>query len=83
MKRNLLKLFSLQNIIAIATIIFAIIFWFYKIDGIPQRVENHESRLVELEQNKIELQTKMDMTLNSVMEIRALLHQFLLKEKEK
>lgn len=83
MKRNLIKLFSLQNIIALGTIIFAIIFWFYKIDGIPQRVENHESRLVELEQNKIELQTKMDMTLNSVMEIRALLHQFLLKEKEK
>ena len=83
MKRSLIKLFSLQNIIALGTIIFAIIFWFYKIDGIPQRVENHESRLVELEQNKIELQTKMDMTLNSVMEIRALLHQFLLKEKEK
>lgn len=83
MKRHLIKLFSLQNIIALGTIIFAVIFWFYKIDGIPQRVENHESRLVELEQNKIELQTKMDMTLNSVMEIRALLHQFLLKEKEK
>lgn len=83
MKRSLIKLFSLQNIIALGTIIFAVIFWFYKIDGIPQRVENHESRLVELEQNKIELQTKMDMTLNSVMEIRALLHQFLLKEKEK
>lgn len=83
MKRNLMKLFSLQNIIALGTIIFAIIFWFYKIDGIPKKVENHESRLIELEQNKIELQTKMDMTLNSVMEIRALLHQFLLKEKEK
>lgn len=83
MKRNLLKLFSLQNIIALGTIIFAIIFWFYKIDDIPKKVENHESRLIELEQNKIELQTKMDMTLNSVMEIRALLHQFLLKEKEK
>ena len=83
MKRSLIKLFSLQNIIALGTIIFAVIFWFYKIDGIPQKVENHESRLVELEQNKIELQTKMDMTLNSVMEIRALLHQFLLKEKEK
>lgn len=83
MKRNLIKLFSLQNIIALATIIFAIIFWFYKIDDIPKKVENHESRLIELEQNKIELQTKMDMTLNSVMEIRALLHQFLLKEKEK
>lgn len=78
-----MKLFSLQNIIALGTIIFAIIFWFYKIDGIPKKVENHESRLIELEQNKIELQTKMDMTLNSVMEIRALLHQFLLKEKEK
>lgn len=83
MKRSLIKLFSLQNIIALGTIIFAIIFWFYKIDDIPKKVENHESRLIELEQNKIELQTKMDMTLNSVMEIRALLHQFLLKEKEK
>lgn len=83
MKKTWVRIFSLQNIIALGTIIFAIIFWFYKIDGIPQRVENHESRLVELEQNKIELQTKMDMTLNSVMEIRALLHQFLLKEKEK
>ena len=83
MKKAWVRIFSLQNIIALGTIIFAVIFWFYKIDGIPQRVENHESRLVELEQNKIELQTKMDMTLNSVMEIRALLHQFLLKEKEK
>lgn len=83
MKKAWVRIFSLQNIIALGTIIFAIIFWFYKIDDIPKKVENHESRLIELEQNKIELQTKMDMTLNSVMEIRALLHQFLLKEKEK
>lgn len=72
-----------QNIIGFVSLVCAGLFWIYTQNTLPKKVENHESRLIELEQNKIELQTKMDMTLNSVMEIRALLHQFLLKEKEK
>ena len=73
MKRNLLKLFSLQNIIALATIVLAIIFWFYKIDGIPQKVENHETRITSLEKDNIEIKTKLDLALAGIYEIRAVL----------
>lgn len=73
MKKNLIKLFSLQNIIALGTIIFAIIFWFYKIDGIPKKVENHETRISTLEKDNIEYRTKQDLLLNAVYEIRAVL----------
>lgn len=73
MKRNLLKLFSLQNIIALATIVLAVIFWFYKIDGIPQKVENHETRITSLEKDNIEIKTKLDLALAGIYEIRAVL----------
>lgn len=73
MKRNLIKLFSLQNIIALATIVFAIIFWFYKIDKIPKQVENHEVRISTLERDSIEYRTKQDLLLQAVYEIRAVL----------
>lgn len=73
MKRNLIKLFSLQNIIALATIVLAVIFWFYKIDGIPQKVENHETRITSLEKDNIEIKTKLDLALAGIYEIRAVL----------
>lgn len=73
MKRNLVRLFSLQNIIALGTIIFAIIFWFYKIDGIPKKVENHETRITTLEKDNIEYRAKQDLLLQAVYEIRAVL----------
>ena len=73
MKKNLLKLFSLQNIIALCTIIFAIMFWFYKIDGIPKQVENHEIRLASLEKENIEYKAKQDLMLQAIYEIRAVL----------
>lgn len=82
-KDTIAKIFSLQNIIALGTLIFGAIFWFYTINGVPKKVDEHEIRITSLEHDSIEFKTKMDMTLNSVMEIRALLHQFLLKEKEK
>ena len=83
MKHNLKRLFSLQNVIALGTIVFAAIFWFFTIDGIPNKVDNHEARISTLEHNNIELKTKLDMTLDSVMEIRALLLKSLLKEDRK
>jgi len=73
MKRSLIKLFSLQNIIALATIVFATIFWFYKIDKIPKQVENHETRISSLEREGIEYKTKQDLLLQAVYEIRAVL----------
>ena len=73
MKKHLLKLFSLQNIIALGTILFAIIFWFYKIDGIPKKVENHETRIVTLEKDNIEYRAKQDLMLQAIFEIRSVL----------
>lgn len=73
MKRSWIKLFSLQNLIAIGTIIFAIIFWFYKVDGLPKKVDNHETRIITLEHENIEFRTKQDLLLNAVLEIRAVL----------
>lgn len=73
MKRSWIKLFSLQNIIAVATIILAMIFWFYKVDGLPAKVDNHESRLVTLEHDNVEFKTKQDLLLQAVYEIRAVL----------
>lgn len=73
MKRSIIKLFSLQNIIALATIIFAVIFWFYKIDKMPKQIENHEIRISTLERESIEYRTKQDLLLQAVYEIRAVL----------
>ena len=73
MKRSIVKLFSLQNIIALATIIFAVIFWFYKIDKMPKQIENHEIRISTLERESIEYRTKQDLLLQAVYEIRAVL----------
>lgn len=73
MKRSIIKLFSLQNIIALVTIIFAVIFWFYKIDKMPKQIENHEIRISTLERESIEYRTKQDLLLQAVYEIRAVL----------
>ena len=73
MKKHLMKLLSLQNIIALGTIIFAIIFWFYKIDGIPKKVENHEIRIATIEKENIEYRAKQDLMLQAIYEIRAVL----------
>lgn len=73
MKKHLLKLLSLQNIIAVATIIFAIIFWFIKVDGLPKQVESHEIRISTLEKDNVEVKTKLDLALAGIYEIRAVL----------
>ena len=73
MKRNLLKLFSLQNIIAIATIFFGVVFWFYTINGLPKQIENHEQRISKIEKELLETKTKTDMILQAVYEIRSVL----------
>ncbi|MBQ4178282.1 MAG: hypothetical protein II598_00895 [Elusimicrobia bacterium] len=73
MKRNLLKLFSLQNIIAIATIFFGVVFWFYTINGLPKQIESHEQRISKIEKELLETKTKTDMILQAVYEIRSVL----------
>lgn len=73
MKRNLVKIFSLQNIIALGTIFFGICFWVYTMNGIPKLVDNHEQRISKIEKELLETRTKTDMILNAVYEIRAVL----------
>ena len=74
MKNNLLKqIFSLQNIIALGTLFFGVVFWFWTINGIPKIVNDHEQRIVKIEKELLETKTKTDMILNAVYEIRAVL----------
>lgn len=74
MKNNLLKqIFSLQNIIALGTLFFGVVFWFWTINGIPKIVNDHEARIVKIEKELLETKTKTDMILNAVYEIRAVL----------
>lgn len=73
MKKGLIKLFSLQNIIALGTLIIGGIFWLYTINGIPKIVDNHEQRISKIEKELLETRTKTDMILNAVYEIRAVL----------
>ena len=72
-KDTLTKIFSLQNIIALGTLIFGAIFWFYTINGVPKKVDEHEIRITTLEHDSIEFKTKQDLLLQAVYEIRAVL----------
>ena len=83
MKRSWIKLFSLQNIIAVVTIILAIIFWFYKVDGLPAKVSNHETRITQLENETIELRTTLKLTLQAVYEIRNDVKQLMLEKSKR
>ena len=67
------QLFSLQNIIALGTLFFGIIFWFYTINGIPKIVSDHEQRISKIEKELLETRTKTDMILQAVYEIRAVM----------
>lgn len=74
MTKNILKqLFSLQNIIALGTLFFGIVFWFYTINGIPKIVNDHEQRIAKIEKELLETRTKTDMILQAVYEIRAVM----------
>ena len=74
MTKNIIKqLFSLQNIIALGTLFFGIVFWFYTINGIPNIVNDHEQRITKIEKELLETRTKTDMILQAVYEIRAVM----------
>ncbi|MBO7713897.1 MAG: hypothetical protein II417_01580 [Elusimicrobia bacterium] len=73
MKKAWVRIFSLQNIIALGTIFFGICFWVYTMNGIPKLVDNHEQRISKIEKELLETRTKTDMILNAVYEIRAVL----------
>ena len=74
MNKGILKqIFSLQNTIALGTLFFGIVFWFYTINGIPKIVNDHEQRIAKIEKELLETRTKTDMILQAIYEIRAVL----------
>ena len=73
MKRNLIKLFSVQNLIAVLTLFFGGMFWVYTINGLPTKIDNHEQRISKIEKELLETKTKTDMILSAVYEIRSVL----------
>jgi len=72
-KDILSKIFSLQNVIALGTLFFGIVFWFWTINGIPKIVNDHEARISKIEKELLETRTKTDMILQAVYEIRAVM----------
>ncbi len=69
-----------QSIITIGSVILAVVAWFFMMNGLPTRMESAERRVTTLEKDVSELKTslasqstKLDMTLNAVYEIRAVL----------
>lgn len=72
-KDILSKIFSLQNVIALGTLFFGIVFWFWTINGIPKIVSDHEARISKIEKELLETRTKTDMILQAVYEIRAVM----------
>lgn len=81
MTRTILKLLTPQNIIALFSAICMISFWFYTINGLPKRVDNHDERITTLEHNDIELKTTLNLTLQAVYETRNDVKQLMLRQK--
>lgn len=61
------------SVITLVTVVSSMLFWFYKTDGLPSRVENNEKRIDKLEKQIIENNTKTDLIYQGVLEIRGVL----------
>lgn len=61
------------SIVTLVTVVSSMLFWFYKTDGLPARVENNEKRIDKLEKQIIENNTKTDLIYQGVLEIRGVL----------
>lgn len=71
MKRSLIKLFSIQNIIGFVSLICAGLFWIYTQNTLPKRVDNHEVRLTSLERDFIDSKARQELMLQAIYEMRA------------
>lgn len=66
-----------QNIIGFVSIVSAVLFWIFTMNGIPKKVENHDERITVLEHNDIEFKTKQDLMLSALYELRTDVKQIL------
>lgn len=61
------------SIVTLVTIISGGFFWFYKTNSLPKRVDDVEQRVSKLETQLVENNTKTDLVLQAVYEIRSVL----------
>lgn len=61
------------SIVTLVTVISGGFFWFYKTNSLPGRVDDVEKRVSELETKLVENNTKTDLVLQAVYEIRSVL----------
>lgn len=73
MKRNLIKLFSLPNIVILLSALFVV----YKLYELPEKVNILENRLTVAEKEIIILKEKMNLNLTMLSEVRADVKQIL------
>ena len=73
MKRNLIKLFSLPNIVIIASALY-ICFQIYEM---PSKVRDLQDRVSVVERENIVLKTKLDLCLSMITEMKADVKQIL------
>lgn len=73
MKRNLLKIFTLPNIVIILSALFVV----YKLYELPEKVNTLEGRISVVEKENITLKTKLDLCLTAIYEMRADIKQIL------
>ena len=59
--------------ITLCTLVVSMVFWFFKTDALPARVEKTEKRLDDVETELIKNSTKTDLIYQGVIEIRSVL----------
>ena len=61
------------SLVTLITVISSGLFWFYKTDELPRRIDKTEARLDKLEAQMIENSTKTELIYQGVLEIRSVL----------
>ena len=73
MKKNLIKLFSLPNIV----IILSALYICFQVYELPAKVNNLQERLTTVEKDNVMLKTQLQLLLTAVYETRADIKQIL------
>lgn len=60
-----------QNLIGLASLVCAGLFWIYTQNTLPKRVDNHEVRLTTVERDVIDSKARQELMLQAIYETRA------------
>ena len=60
-----------QNLIGLASLVCAGLFWIYTQNTLPKIVDNHETRITTLERDVIDSKARQELMLQAIYEMRA------------